>query len=124
MIALATTAIGWLIFVVSVLGWVIYYFANRKSARPELGSEIELAPNRRPYYDDETLEGSRLDGGQLHRGVAAGDDGHRSSPVLGAGTGSSGGGRQREGVEVRRLGSGSAEPPPTEDSTAPGATAA
>jgi mono/diheme cytochrome c family protein len=60
MIALATTAIGWLIFVVSLLGWLIYYFANRNAARPELGSEIELAPNRRPYYDDETLEGSRL----------------------------------------------------------------
>jgi mono/diheme cytochrome c family protein len=60
MIALATTAIGWLIFVVSIVGWVIYYFANRNSAQAELGSEIELAPNRRPYYDDETLEGSRL----------------------------------------------------------------
>ena len=60
MIALATTAIGWVILVVSLIGWVIYYFANRKSARPELGSEVELAPNRRPYYDDETLEGSRL----------------------------------------------------------------
>ena len=42
------------------IGWVVYYFANRNAARPELGSEIELAPNRRPYYDDETLEGSRL----------------------------------------------------------------
>ena len=60
MIALATTAIGWIILVFSLLGWVIYYFANRKVARPEIGSEIELAPHRRPYYDDETLEGSRL----------------------------------------------------------------
>jgi mono/diheme cytochrome c family protein len=60
MIALATTSIGWLILVVSLLGWVMYYFANRNAARHELGSEIELAPNRRPYYDDETLEGSRL----------------------------------------------------------------
>ena len=60
MIALATTAIGWIILVVSLLGWVGYYFANRNAARPELGSEVELAPNRRQYYDDETLEGSRL----------------------------------------------------------------
>jgi mono/diheme cytochrome c family protein len=60
MIALATTAIGWIILVLSLLGWVIYYFGNRNAARPELGSEVELAPNRRPYYDDETLEGSRL----------------------------------------------------------------
>ncbi len=61
MIALATTAIGWIILVVSLLGWVAYYFANRNAAKPELGSEVELAPNRRPYYDDETLEGSRLE---------------------------------------------------------------
>ena len=27
----------------------------------ELGSEIELAPNRRPYYNDEELEGARLE---------------------------------------------------------------
>lgn len=60
MIALATTAIGWLIVVFSLLGWVMYYLANRRAARPELGSEIELAPNRRPYYDDEELEGPRL----------------------------------------------------------------
>ncbi len=57
---MATTAIGWVILVLSLLGWVSYYLANRRAARPELGSEIELAPNRRPYYDDETLEGSRL----------------------------------------------------------------
>jgi mono/diheme cytochrome c family protein len=34
---------------------------NARSARRELGSEIELAPNRRPYYDDEELEGKRLE---------------------------------------------------------------
>jgi mono/diheme cytochrome c family protein len=61
MIALATTAIAWVIVAVTAIGFIGYYFANRKAARPELGSEIELAPNRRPYYDDETLEGSRLE---------------------------------------------------------------
>jgi mono/diheme cytochrome c family protein len=60
MISLATTAIAWVIVTITVIGWVVYYFANRNAARPELGSEVELAPNRRPYYDDETLEGSRL----------------------------------------------------------------
>jgi mono/diheme cytochrome c family protein len=59
-IALATTAIGWIIFFASVVGWVAYYMANRRAAKPELGSEVELAPNRKPYYDDETLEGPRL----------------------------------------------------------------
>ena len=44
---------------------MIYYFANRNAARPELGSEVELAPNRRPYYDDETLEGPRLERVQI-----------------------------------------------------------
>jgi mono/diheme cytochrome c family protein len=65
MISLATTAIGWVILVVSLLGWLAYFFANRNAARPELGSEVELAPNRRTYYDDETLEGSRLERVQL-----------------------------------------------------------
>ena len=41
-------------------------------ARPELGSEIELAPNRKPYFDDETLEGPRLDRVPDHRRAAAG----------------------------------------------------
>ena len=35
------------------------------SARKELGSEIELAANRKPYYDDEALEGQRLERVQL-----------------------------------------------------------
>ncbi len=65
MIALATTAIAWVIVAITAIGFVGYYLANRKVARPELGSEIELAPNRRPYYDDETLEGSRLERVQL-----------------------------------------------------------
>ena len=60
MIALATTTIAWLILAVIVLGWVVYAFLNIRSSRAELGSEIELAANRRPYYDDETLEGRRL----------------------------------------------------------------
>jgi mono/diheme cytochrome c family protein len=60
MIGLATTAIGWIILVGSLIGWLVYYFGNRNAARPELGSEVELAPNRRPYFDDETLEGPRL----------------------------------------------------------------
>ncbi len=65
MLAASTTAIGWVIFTIIALGWVLYYFANRRSAQAELGSEVELAPNRRPYYDDETLEGRRLERVQL-----------------------------------------------------------
>lgn len=65
MLAASTTAIGWVIFWITVAGWIVYYFANRRSAQPELGSEVELAPNRKPYYDDETLEGKRLERVQL-----------------------------------------------------------
>ena len=34
-------------------------------SRSSVGSEIELAPNRKPYFDDETLEGRRLERVQL-----------------------------------------------------------
>jgi mono/diheme cytochrome c family protein len=44
-----------------IIGFVVYFIVNMRKARPELGNEIELAANRKPYYDDETLEGPRLD---------------------------------------------------------------
>ena len=40
---------------------VVYAFINLRQAQPEIGSEIELAPNRKPYVDDEELEGRKLD---------------------------------------------------------------
>ncbi len=60
MLALTTTSIAWLIFTVILVGWAVYAFLNIRAARDELGSEIELAANRKPYYDDEILEGPRL----------------------------------------------------------------
>lgn len=42
-------------------GWALYIIANIRKAKPEVGSELELAANRKPYYDDEGLEGPRLD---------------------------------------------------------------
>jgi mono/diheme cytochrome c family protein len=62
---LSTTAIAWVLAAVVTFGWVIYAILNARSARSELGSEIELAANRKPYYDDEVLEGSRLERVQL-----------------------------------------------------------
>jgi hypothetical protein len=53
------------IFGVLTLGWVIYLLLNLRKARAEVGSEIELAPNRKPYYDDEALEGPRLERAQI-----------------------------------------------------------
>jgi mono/diheme cytochrome c family protein len=61
MLALNTTSIAYVVFAVILVGWIVYAFLNAASARPELGSEIEMAPNRKPYYDDETLEGPRLE---------------------------------------------------------------
>jgi len=58
----ATTvkAIGVVIAVVTGIAVVGYVLVNLRQGRPEVGSEIELAPNRKPYYDDEALEGPRL----------------------------------------------------------------
>jgi mono/diheme cytochrome c family protein len=44
-----------------VAGWALYLLANVRRSKPEVGSEIELAANRKPYYDDDQLEGPRLD---------------------------------------------------------------
>ena len=66
MIALATTSIAWIIFAVILVGWIVYYFFNNASSRAEVGSEIELAPNRKPYFSDEVLEGKRLERVQLY----------------------------------------------------------
>jgi hypothetical protein len=53
--------IGAVIAVLVVLAAVVFAIINVRSGRSEVGSEIELAPNRKPYYDDEELEGRRLD---------------------------------------------------------------
>ncbi|MGV3760537.1 MAG: c-type cytochrome [Actinomycetota bacterium] len=53
-------SIGAVIAVLVTIGFVWYVIANVRSGRDEVGSEIELAPNRKPYYDDEALEGPRL----------------------------------------------------------------
>lgn len=48
--------------VILLLGWFVYILSHlRRAQKPPVGSEIELAPNRRPYFDDEALEGPRLD---------------------------------------------------------------
>lgn len=62
-IVLANTArtVGYILAAVVILGFAVYWFANYRAARREVGSEIELAPNRKPYYDDEELETTKLD---------------------------------------------------------------
>jgi mono/diheme cytochrome c family protein len=63
--ASATVSVAWVIFVVLMLGWVLYAWQNVRAGRAEVGSEVELAANRKPYYDDEVLESSKLERTQL-----------------------------------------------------------
>lgn len=62
-VVLASTqrTIGIVIVVLLVLAAAVLWWANTRQAKPELGSEIELAPNRKPYYDDDVLESKVLD---------------------------------------------------------------
>ncbi len=62
-IVLATDyrAIGLTIAAVVVIGFIAMFVRNIAKAKSELGSEIELAPNKKPYLTDEELEGTKLD---------------------------------------------------------------
>lgn len=53
-------SVGAVVAVLTLIGFVVYVVVNIRSGRDEIGSEIELAPNRKPYYPDEVLEGPRL----------------------------------------------------------------
>ena len=65
MIAATSTSIAWIILLIAVGGWIVYGIANIRKGRDEVGSEQYLAANRKPYYDDEELEGPRLERVQL-----------------------------------------------------------
>ena len=54
-------AIGLTVAVIVLLGFVGMLIRNVLAARHELGSEIELAANRKEYLDDEDMEGPKLD---------------------------------------------------------------
>ena len=53
--------IGLVILAIVFLGGIAYIYFNIRTARDEVGSEIELASNRKPYLSDEDLEGKKLD---------------------------------------------------------------
>jgi mono/diheme cytochrome c family protein len=53
-------SVGAVIAVLTIIGFVWYVAVNIRAGRDEVAAEIELAPNRKPYYDDEGLEGPRL----------------------------------------------------------------
>ena len=48
------------IAIVITIGWLAYWIGNMRRSKAEVGSEVELAPNRKPYMDDEELEGAKL----------------------------------------------------------------
>jgi mono/diheme cytochrome c family protein len=56
-----STAIGWVLFTILILGFAIGIFLNMRRGRKEVGAELELAANRRPYLSDDELEGRKLD---------------------------------------------------------------
>ncbi len=57
----SSTAIGWVLFAVLIIGFAVAIFLNMRRGRKEVGAELELAANRRPYLSDEELEGTKLD---------------------------------------------------------------
>ncbi len=57
----AQQKIGLIVAAALVVGWLAFVVAHVKKAGPAPGSERALAPNRKPYYDDDILETKRLD---------------------------------------------------------------
>lgn len=54
--------IGLALLAIVLVATIVYVLVNVLFAgKAELGAELELAANRKPYYDDEVLEGPRLD---------------------------------------------------------------
>jgi len=54
---------GFFVAAATVVAWVVYVVVTfrHRDADETPGAEIELAPNRKPYLDDEALEGPRLE---------------------------------------------------------------
>lgn len=63
MIFAASTAqkLGTVFTVALVAGWLFFILAHVKRGSVRPGDEIETAPNRKAYYDDEALEGPKLE---------------------------------------------------------------
>jgi mono/diheme cytochrome c family protein len=57
----AASTIGWVIAILLIAGFFVAIAINVRRGRHEVGAELELAPNRKPYLSDEELEGKKLD---------------------------------------------------------------
>ena len=53
--------IGVVLAIVLIGAFAVAVLVNMRKGRAEVGSEIELAPNRKPYLDDDELETKQLD---------------------------------------------------------------
>jgi hypothetical protein len=53
-------SIGWVVFFLAAVGAFLFAFANFRRGRNDVGSEVELAINRRPYLSDQELETTKL----------------------------------------------------------------
>ncbi len=53
--------IGLVLLAIILVAWVAYVFVNILQSKAEIGSEVELAANRRALPDDEHFEGPRLE---------------------------------------------------------------
>ena len=60
-LATAASAIGGVLAVLLIAGFAIAVVANMRRGKAEVGAELELAANRKPYLSDEELEGKKLD---------------------------------------------------------------
>ncbi|MFM7062548.1 MAG: hypothetical protein ACKO04_03510, partial [Actinomycetes bacterium] len=60
MLATSQRTFGFVVLAVVVLGGIAWLIANLRAGRDEVGSEIELAANRKEYFSDEDLEGKKL----------------------------------------------------------------
>lgn len=57
----AVRNVGVVIFAIVIIGFVVYLIFNLLDSKGEGGAEIELAANRKPYFDDDILETRKLD---------------------------------------------------------------
>ncbi len=56
-----TTTVAIIVAIAFIGGWLVYGLFGLRAGRRESGAEVVLAANRKQYYDDETLEGPKLE---------------------------------------------------------------
>lgn len=57
----AVRNVGIVIFAIVIIGFIVYLIFNLLDSKGEGGAEIELAANRKPYFEDDILETRKLD---------------------------------------------------------------